>query len=1321
VTRLFLSYGRGDDEPFVAQLHADLTARGFDVWFDRVSMPSRNLTFHQEIRDAIAARERLLLVVGPCATTSDYVRQEWQFAYFEAEKVVTPILRLGEYPLAIDELKLVQCEDFRDNTSYTFHLDQLVRILRDPPPPLGRLIAVPSLPAHFLSRTDGLTKLRDDLLADLHLPVVISGPAARVGLHGMGGIGKSVMAAALARDRSVRAAFPDGIVWIGCGSVPDPYARLQDVLRVLGGGDAASATEHQGRETLKALLRDKAVLLVLDDVWRRSDVDVFDVLGSRCRALITTRDAGLLISLGSVQQVVELLTDDEAQRLLAVAGGVESTALPTDAHDVLAECGRLPLAVAIAGSMARSGTPWGDLRDSLREHELEFLEDAHAASDQHTNLWRTIEVSVRSLTGDTQQRLAELAVFPGDEQVRQAAVTTLWQGTGNLSPRQSRKLIIELKQRSLVLISHSEDTAADCIGSVMLHDLIHDYCMRLSRKYFGDERALHTRLLDAYIRKCPKGWWAGPNDGYFLNHLRNHLIMSGRVGELADLLHDLRWLEAKNAAGLAFDLPHDYSAAIGALDAKDGRHRILSLLGEALWRDIHFIARHADDYPQGLFQCLWNSCWWYDSAEAMDHFIEPDEGWIERPPWLQPKPKLCRLLEKWRRLKEEASGRFVWIRSLRPLEVHLDAAQHRDFRGHNDGVTSVAWAADGKRIASASHDHTVRVWDVRTSMIVRSLDGPKHSVVSIAWSPDGHSIVGGSWPCTVWVWDVQSGKVTKTIRRRTYDVTGVAYSPDGKWLARRSANAFSQRGELTVWDARSGREILRVNAKGDGSTVAFSPDSAQVVLAGLGDETVRVLDVSTGQEAVRVKGSAGVVHDVAFNPVKSLLACAGWAGTVEVWDTLKRRLAFQREGLPGSVETVTFSPDGNLLAIGWGFGTLEVWDLSESQLIFFRKAHTGPVNSITFSPDCRQLASGSEDHSVKVWDISGPPAAMLVQKGHTRRINGVAFGANGEYLVSTSDDETARVWNPFNGKEVHSLEGFGLGIKIPEFTRDGRCFAAATAGPGKLGTSDVKIWESRTGQECASLDGHASFINALAFSPDGHQLASAGGYRNQPGEIFVWNAMDGQQLMALNGHRGAVRGLAYSNSGNRLASVSNDGTVKIWDLDGQRAILTMVGHEHRVSSVAFSPNDRFVASGSYDKTVRIWNAATGDECHCLSGHQALVSKLKFSPDSMCLASCDGWDVRVWDVKSGNCLQLHRGKSDLAAIALGPGKTPYLAFLRDLEVVIETSATGQAIGWFPAGPGSIACHPSGKIWAGCTGNYLYLFALEGIARPSSPSQ
>ncbi len=386
---IFLSYARGDDEPFVRRLYEDLTAHGFQVWFDRLSMPSRNLTFHQEIRDAVAAHDRLLLVIGPMAVASEYVRQEWQFAWFEAEKVVTPILRLGDYPLAIDELKLVHAEDFRNDADYALHLRELVRILNEPPPPMGKLIAVPSLPAHYLSRTDRLIPLRDAVRSGLDSAASFGGMAARqqfhgiagaakhVGMHGMGGIGKSVLANLLAHDRKIREAFPDGIVWVGLGSVP-VVADLMRRVHVDFGGDGAFVTEHEGKAKLKELLSGKAVLLVLDDAWRRQDIEAFDILGPRCRALITTRDAGLLTSVGGTHHLVELLTDDEALRLLALAVGKELDELPAEARMVIKQCGRLPLVVSLAGGMVAAGMSWTNLLTAFDRHKLEFFKEASA-------------------------------------------------------------------------------------------------------------------------------------------------------------------------------------------------------------------------------------------------------------------------------------------------------------------------------------------------------------------------------------------------------------------------------------------------------------------------------------------------------------------------------------------------------------------------------------------------------------------------------------------------------------------------------------------------------------------------------------------------------------------------------------------------------------------------------------------------------------------------------------------------------------------------------------------------------------------------------
>ena len=122
--RIFLSYARNDDEPFVKKLYKDLTQEGFTVWYDRKSLLSRGKTFHQEIRDAIRLEvDRVVVVCGPKAAESLYVREEWEAALQFDHVVVTPILRLGDIETSVPgELSLLHCEDFRDDTKYTASL-----------------------------------------------------------------------------------------------------------------------------------------------------------------------------------------------------------------------------------------------------------------------------------------------------------------------------------------------------------------------------------------------------------------------------------------------------------------------------------------------------------------------------------------------------------------------------------------------------------------------------------------------------------------------------------------------------------------------------------------------------------------------------------------------------------------------------------------------------------------------------------------------------------------------------------------------------------------------------------------------------------------------------------------------------------------------------------------------------------------------------------------------------------------------------------------------------------------------------------------------
>src|SRR5262245_42363701 len=175
------------------------------------------------------------------------------------------------------------------------------------------------------------------------------------------------------------------------------------------------------------------------------------------------------------------------------------------------------------------------------------------------------------------------------------------------------------------------------------------------------------------------------------------LAGAGHWDELEALLLAPAFLEAKVQAGMAFELAEDFALALERLPVGRPWRRVLGLLEEAFLRDLHFIARH----PGALFQCLWNSCWWYDCPEAPGRYDPPEGGWpAEGAPWDRPGPKLSPLLESWRRAREAADAGFVWLCSLRPPGVPLGGPQRVVISADLDGFRflDLRFSPDGGRI-----------------------------------------------------------------------------------------------------------------------------------------------------------------------------------------------------------------------------------------------------------------------------------------------------------------------------------------------------------------------------------------------------------------------------------------------------------------------------------------------------------------------------------------------------------------------------------------------------------------------------------------------
>jgi WD40 repeat protein len=530
---------------------------------------------------------------------------------------------------------------------------------------------------------------------------------------------------------------------------------------------------------------------------------------------------------------------------------------------------------------------------------------------------------------------------------------------------------------------------------------------------------------------------AGPRH-YGIQHRPGHLLAAGKLEGAVALLTDLAFLEAKAEAGMVYDLVADFGSALAALPDGHGRRPILRLLEEALRTDVHFIDRH----PTALFQCLWNLGWWYDCPAAAKHYYAPAGGWPpEGPPWQRPGPKLSTLLEAWRADKAKAAPGFRWVRSLRPPDVHLGTALVAVFRGHQGGVSSVAYSPDGSRIASASWDGTARIWDARLGAEVLCLRGHQKEVWGVAFAPDSGRVASGSEDGTVRVWETAGGRELACFCPGA-PVYGVVFSPDGRHLAGGSGDHTAR-----LWDAVNGQPRACLRGHGAAVTsVAFTPDG-RCLVSGSADGSVRLWDAQGERPLAYLRGHEQEVMSVAVARDGRRILSGSLDRTARLWDVPGCRESACFRGHGAGVTCVAFSADDRRIvtATDRNDAALRIWDVpSGSQWAKF-SGHEGAVNGVALSPDGRRIASGSYDGTVRLWSAEGGDA-LLSRPTHNARITCLTFAPDGTRLVSGSSDGTARVWDVSEGTSLLCLRGHGKAVTQVAFAPEGRRFLSRSDG-----------------------------------------------------------------------------------------------------------------------------------------------------------------------------------------------------------------------------------------------------------------------------------
>jgi WD40 repeat protein/serine/threonine protein kinase len=554
------------------------------------------------------------------------------------------------------------------------------------------------------------------------------------------------------------------------------------------------------------------------------------------------------------------------------------------------------------------------------------------------------------------------------------------------------------------------------------------------------------------------------------------------------------------------------------------------------------------------------------------------------------------------------------------------------FKGHTEGVASVAFSPDGLTVASGSggwdsnrtrNTGEVQLWDAKTGQVKATLKGSS----LLAFSPNGALLASGSDDRTVRLWDLKTGKVHSTLKGHTAPVASVAFSPDGKTLATGSWK------EVRLWNVETGQTVAILEGhRGFILALAFSPDGSTLASGSFDDRTVFLWDVKSNRVKAQLRGHNLGVTAVAFSPDGLTLATnSTQESAVRLWDV---RTGQVRVTLTGSPHSLVFSPDGFTLAGGCHDHTVSLWDIKSGQAKAVLLGHADAVHSVAFSPDRLTLASASTDGTVRLWDVkSGRMKTTLA--GHTDRVQQVAYNPDGTTLASCSDDKTVRLWNLENGQTRAILEGHTEEIRSVAFRADGLTLATGSA------DKTIRLWDVKTGQAKAILQGHTDYVSCVAFSSDGW-LASA----SLDKTIRLWDGRTGEHKKTFLGHTQFVRCVAFSPDNLTLASCSYDQTVRLWDLKSGQVRAILRGHTGDISSVTFSPDGLSLVSTSLDNTVRLWDTRTGQTKATLTEHALIVNSAAFSPDGHTLANgSDDRTIRLWDLSPGQPKSLLQGHTE----------------------------------------------------------------------------
>ncbi|MGH7495081.1 MAG: caspase family protein [bacterium] len=489
-------------------------------------------------------------------------------------------------------------------------------------------------------------------------------------------------------------------------------------------------------------------------------------------------------------------------------------------------------------------------------------------------------------------------------------------------------------------------------------------------------------------------------------------------------------------------------------------------------------------------------------------------------------------------------------------------------------INDIAFSPDGKLLAIAGNDGTVRLGDMQTGVEHHALHGHNHSVMAVAFSPDGRWLASASLDSTIRLWEVTSASHVQTIVGTRGGVLSLAFSPDGKWLASAAGDSV-----IRIWNFLKGQpgSIIRNQSMGALQRVAYSPDGRYLASASA-DQTVRVWDLSSHSIKHQFAGES-----FAFSPDGKWITISNAGGSIRLCELRTGAEQHSFSGHRASVTAMVFSPGGKWLASAAQDSTMRIWDLSTRAPKVIVHTHRSIVQRLVFSPgQINWLVSASSDRSLRLWNVeTGKELAAIA--GHRNKINAVVFSETDRIFASGSEDGSIIIWEAATGRQWRRLEGH----QGPVLSLEIREAAGLLVSGGADGT--IRLWNLNN-DSCRALAGHLGAVNSVVLDPDMARAPFFVISGSDDKTIRQWKIADGSSVV-IGEHNDRIKSVAIERSGTRLAASAGDGTISLWDLQNGKSefVVRWYAHGSAVNALAFNRPGTRLASASDDDEVRLWD------------------------------------------------------------------------------------------------------------------------------------